>query len=71
MHLQAEAVNFAVVTQGSTTEQLTEHCPAFNREKMGKTKIHVEISAFLSVFLTLTFTKETNCGINAALRFVA
>lgn len=64
-------VNFAVVTQGSNTEQLTEHCSAITREKTGKKKIHVEISVFLTVFLTLTFTKEANCGINAVLRFVA
>lgn len=64
-------VNFAVVTQGSRRQQLTELCPASRREEMGKTKICVGISIFLSVFLTLTFTKETNYGINAALRFLA
>lgn len=61
-------VNFAVVTLGSTTEQLTEHCFAVTREKTGKKKIYAEISALLSVFLTLTFTKEANCGINAVLK---
>lgn len=60
--------DFALVPQDNTPEQLTEHCPAFHRGKMGMTKIHAEISAFLSVFLTLSFKKESNCGINIALR---
>lgn len=70
MHLQARVADFALVSQDSTSEQLTEHCPAFHRGKMGMMKIHEEISVFLSVFLTLSFKKESNCGINAALRSV-